>query len=70
LNSKVNLSNPMKQLLPFFCLLVSSLVAVDKPNVILINADDLGYGDLSCYGAYQGENPQYRPPGKRGTSLY
>lgn len=24
--------------------------AVDKPNVILIMADDLGYGDLSCFG--------------------
>lgn len=23
----------------------------DKPNVIIIYADDLGYGDLSCYGA-------------------
>lgn len=25
--------------------------AADKPNVILIYADDLGYGDLGCYGA-------------------
>ena len=25
--------------------------AVEKPNVIVIMADDLGYGDVSCYGA-------------------
>jgi arylsulfatase A len=56
----------MKQLLPFFCLLVSSLVAVDKPNVILINADDLGYGDLSCYGATKVKTPNIDRLAKEG----
>ena len=29
----------------------------DKPNVIIILADDLGYGDLSCYGATRVKTP-------------
>jgi len=34
-----------------FCLFGLSLVAAaDKPNVIFILADDLGYSDLGCYG--------------------
>ena len=28
-----------------------------QPNVILIVADDLGYGDLSCYGAHRISTP-------------
>ena len=27
------------------------MAGAKKPNVIVIMADDLGYGDLGCYGA-------------------
>jgi len=41
-----------------FCSCSSSNSEVqDKPNIILINADDLGYGDLSCYGATKVKTP-------------
>ena len=48
----------MKYLFSLFitlCFLES--VAQKQPNVILICADDLGYGDLSCYGATKISTP-------------
>ncbi|MBF4466815.1 arylsulfatase [Flavobacterium sp. LC2016-12] len=32
------------------CLITSVLFAQQKPNIIYIYADDLGYGELGCYG--------------------
>jgi len=31
--------------------------AAERPNVVFILADDLGYGDLGCYGAKHFETP-------------
>ena len=37
--------------------LAQALAAADQPNVVLIFADDLGYGDLGCYGATKVQTP-------------
>ena len=34
----------------YFCIFQNTVNAQQKPNIIYILADDLGYGDLSCYG--------------------
>jgi len=42
---------PIKQLLLIFLLVLHfSATANEKPNIIIIMADDMGYSDISCYG--------------------
>lgn len=43
-----------------------SAVAADKPNVIVILADDVGYGDLGCYGATKIATPHLDRMAKEG----
>src|SRR5436305_14525545 len=38
-----------------------------KPNVVLILADDLGYGDLGCYGATDVRTPHLDRLAAEGT---
>ena len=37
-----------------------------KPNIVLILADDLGYGDLGCYGSQQNRTPHIDRMAKEG----
>jgi arylsulfatase A-like enzyme len=39
------------------CCANATLFAQDKPNVVFILVDDLGYGDISCYGATKVHTP-------------
>jgi len=47
--------------------------ATEKPNIIFILADDLGYGDLGCYGQQQIQTPhldRMAAEGMRFTQFY
>ena len=46
-----------------------SVKAQDKPNVVFIYADDLGYGDLSCYGATKIYTPNIDALSQKGLSF-
>jgi len=49
--------------------LTLSAFAKEKPNIILIYADDLGYGDLSCYGAPNINTPNIDKMANQGMKL-
>ena len=45
----------------------------DRPNIVLINCDDLGYGDLGCYGSEVNRTPaldRMAQEGVRFTDFY
>ena len=60
----------MRKLLLFFCtpflLWAQHSPNASKPNVLLIVADDLGYGDLSCYGEKTIATPAVESLAKQG----
>ncbi len=58
-----------------FCVLCGASFAADstKPNIVVIFADDLGYGDLGCYGSPTIRTPhldQMAAEGLRFTDFY
>jgi arylsulfatase A len=55
------------------CLSVASLAAPKRPNFIIVLCDDLGYGDLRCYGNNELHTPnidRFAAEGMRLTSCY
>ena len=41
--------------------------AAERPNIILINADDLGYGDIGCYGSTLNRTPHLDQLAREGS---
>jgi arylsulfatase A-like enzyme len=64
----------LRTLAPLALLALAPLAAADpKPNLIFILADDLGYGDLGCYGQTQIRTPnldRFAAQGTRFTQAY
>jgi arylsulfatase A-like enzyme len=65
----------MKTCIAFVLLAFASVVhaAPEKPNFLIIFIDDMGYGDLSCYGNKTAKTPQIdklAEEGTRFTSFY
>ena len=57
----------LAQVLGLFLLASCSTIAAEQPpNVVLIFADDLGYGDLGCYGATKVQTPNIDRLAKEG----
>lgn len=46
---------------------IANCPAVERPNIVLILADDLGYGDLSCFGSKLIKTPQIDELASHGT---
>ena len=54
-------------------LLTSFSIAADKPNIVVILCDDLGYGDLECFGHPNIKTPHLNKMAKEGirfTNFY
>lgn len=53
-------------LIPFISFAQQKKQKVEKPNIVYIFADDLGYGDLGCYGQKKIETPNIDALAKKG----
>jgi uncharacterized sulfatase len=65
--------NPLKHMKHVLIWMVLGMAAAawaaEKPNIVIILADDLGYGDLGCYGQTKYKTPQLDRMAAEGAKL-
>ena len=59
----------MKKLILILCILALVPCAESKPNVIFMLMDDMGYSDVSCYGATKVSTPNIDRLAKEGLQF-
>ena len=66
----LNFSQNMQKLWALLVLLwVVTAVRAEKPNIVIFIADDLGYGDLGCYGNTSLQTPHIDGLARDGVRL-
>jgi len=55
--------------LPFLLLMMFNMNAAEKPNIIFLLADDLGYADLACFGSKVVKSPHLDKLASEGMIL-
>ena len=58
---------PIATIVSLILLVGGSADGAEKPNIVLILADDLGYGDLKCYGHPYARTPNIDKLARQGT---
>ena len=69
LNNRINLKMTKNKFTFLFLLIQCFYSFGQKPNIVYIFADDLGYGDLSCYGAKDINTPNIDQIAKKGIKF-
>src|SRR5436190_15455093 len=63
----------IRSLIPALVLSATMAGAAERPNIVLVLADDLGYGDLHCFGGNDVHTPnldKFAAEGLRFTNCY
>lgn len=58
---------PIPVVLALLLMVNGRAFAADRPNIVFILADDLGYGDLKCYGHPYARTPNLDKLAEQGT---